>query len=184
MKPNEFVEKYLSAAQSVERETGIPAVAILAQAALESGWGGSVIGNNFFGIKFKKGDPGFRRFLTTEYSDDRFKFRGQDVKEVRLDRTTGKYVFKIYQYFAEYPTPEAGFKAHTRLLLSDRYKHALRWKHSPKRFLIAVWRAGYATDPNYGKKICQMVDSVVRRLPVRQTTFMPPPMKPITDFRL
>lgn len=179
MKPKEFVTKYYPSALAVERETGIPAVAILAQAALESGWGVKAIGNNIFGIKYRKGDPGFRKVLTTEHSKDRNAFRCQDIKSVTLDRERDVYIFKIYQYFADYPSLEAGFMAHARLLLSDRYNHALRWKHSPKRFLIAIWRSGYATDVNYGRKICAMVDSVNKRLPERVPEFRPSEMEPI-----
>ena len=179
MKPQNFVEKFYPFALEVENDTGIPAVAIMAQAALESGWGEHSIGNNIFGIKYRKGDPAFKKVLTTEHSKDRDAFKGSDVKSVTLDLENGTYIFKVYQYFADYPTPLDAFKAHARLLLNNRYKHALRWKHSPKRFLIAVWRAGYATDVNYGKKICATVDSVIKKLPKRKPTFRPPEMKPI-----
>ena len=165
MTPNEFVKRYLPFAREVEKETEIPAIAILAQAAHETGWGKAAIGNNLFGIKFRKGDPGYKEILTTEYSSSPDMFKGQNVKSVVYDKKTNKYKYKVLQYFADYPTPKDGFLAHARLLLNNRYKGALRWKHSPKRYLIAVWRAGYATDPNYAKKICAVVDSVIKRLP-------------------
>jgi len=165
MTPNEFVKKYFPYAREVEKETEIPAVAILAQAVHESGWGRSAIGNNFFGIKYRKGDWKFQEVLTTEYSERPDDFKGANIKSVVYDKKTNKYIYKLYQYFADYPTPKEAFMAHAELLLNDRYKHALRWKHSPKRYMIAVWRAGYATDPNYGRKICEVIDSVVKRLP-------------------
>ena len=174
MTPNEFVKRYLPFAREVEEETEIPAVAILAQAVHESGWGRSAIGNNLFGIKYRKGDPCYKEILTTEYSSRPDMFKGQNVKSVVYDKKTNKYIYKLYQYFADYPTPKDGFMAHARLLLNNRYRPALRYKHSPKRYLIAVWRAGYATDPNYGRKICEVIDSVVKRLPRE-----PIEMKPI-----
>ncbi len=176
MTPEKFVEKYYPFAAEVESETQIPAIAILAQAALESGWGAKAIGNNIFGIKYRKGDPGWRKVLTTEHSKDRNAFNGQEVKSVTKQGDI--YIFKVYQYFADYPSPKEAFDAHARLLLTDRYREALRWHYSPKRFLIAVWRAGYATDIHYGWKICAMVDSVVKRLPDRTNTFRPPEMIP------
>jgi flagellum-specific peptidoglycan hydrolase FlgJ len=179
MTPKEFIKKLYPYAIEVENDTGIPAVAIMAQAALESGWGKSSIGNNVFGIKYRRGDPGFQKVLTTEYDKDRNAYNGQEVKSVIFDGKKGVYVFKVYQYFADYPSPKDAFLAHARLLLSNRYKHCLRWKNSPKRFLIAVWRAGYATDVDYGKKICKMVDSVLKRLPQRQPTFRPSKMQPL-----
>lgn len=165
MTPNEFINKFYPFAKEVEKETEIPALAIMAQAAHESGWGKAAIGYNIFGIKFRKGDPGYKEILTTEYSSRPDMFKGQNVKSVVYDKKTNKYKYKVLQYFADYPTPKEAFLAHSRLLLNDRYKHALRFKHSPKRYMIAVWRAGYATDPNYGRKICAMIDSVVKRLP-------------------
>jgi flagellum-specific peptidoglycan hydrolase FlgJ len=165
MTPKDFVEKYYQDALTVQNETGIPAIAIMAQAALESGWGAKAIGNNLFGIKYRKGDPGYRKFLTTEHSKDRSAYNGQDVKSVNFNKRLGVYVFKVWQYFTEYPSAEAAFKAHTRLLLTDRYIGALKWKHSPIRYLIAIWRAGYATDKEYDVKMEKMVDSVEKRLP-------------------
>lgn len=165
MTPNEFVKRYLPFAREVEEETEIPAIAILAQAAHETGWGKAAIGNNLFGIKFRKGDPGYKEILTTEYSSRPDMFKGQNVKSVVYDKKTNKYKYKVLQYFADYPTPKEAFLAHSKLLLNDRYKGALRWKNNPKRYMIAVWRAGYATDPNYGRKICAVIDSVVKRLP-------------------
>ena len=165
MTPNEFVKKYFPFARDVEEETEIPAIAILAQAALESGWGRSAIGNNIFGIKYKKGDWKYQEVLTTEHSDRPDAFRGQKIKSVNYDKKLNKYVYKIWQYFADYPTPKEAFLAHSKLLLNDRYKHALEFKHSPKDYMVAVWKAGYATDANYDKKICAMIDSVVKRLP-------------------
>jgi len=69
MTPKEFIKKFYPFAKEVEQETEIPALAIMAQAALESGWGKSAIGNNLFGIKYRKGDPGYREVVTTEYGD-------------------------------------------------------------------------------------------------------------------
>jgi len=164
MTPDEFVKKLYPFAIEVEKETEIPAIGILAQAALESGWGKSAIGNNIFGIKYRKGDWKYQEVLTTEYSNNPNAFDGQKIKSVTYDSKTNKYIFKIWQYFADYPTPKEAFLAHSKLLLNNRYSNALRWKHSPKRYMIAIWRSGYATDPSYGRKICKIIDSVEKRL--------------------
>jgi len=160
-----FVTKYYPFALEAEKQTSVPAIAIMAQAALESGWGKYAIGNNIFGIKFKTGDWKSQTVLTTEYSSDPKAFKYENVKSKVYDKKSGKYKFKVWQYFADYKTPKDAFLAHSRLLLTNRYKHCLRWTYSPKRYLIAVWRSGYATDINYGKKMCDMVDSIERRLP-------------------
>lgn len=165
MTPKQFIDKHSPHAFYSQKKTEVPAVAQLAQGAFESGWGEYAIGNNLFGIKYKKGDPGYREILTTEYGDSPNLFKGANIKSVTFDTKTKKYIYKIWQYFADYPTAQGAFLAHARLLLTKRYIHCLRWKDDPKRYLIAVWRAGYATDPNYGSKISGMVDSVTKRLP-------------------
>lgn len=164
MKPEDFVKKYYPFAKEVETETSIPAIAILAQAALESGWGEKSIGNNIFGIKFKKGDWGYQKALTTEYSSSPSDFKGKEVVSKTYIPEINKYKYKLYCYFADYPSPKEAFLAHSELLLTKRYNQSLRWSYSPKRYLISIWRSGYATDPNYGRKMCQMVNSINKRL--------------------
>ena len=70
MTPREFVANFLPFARETEKKTGISAVAILAQAALESGWGSAAPGNMFFGVKDTDGINGNEQLLTTtEYSN-------------------------------------------------------------------------------------------------------------------
>lgn len=165
MTPKQFINKYYPYALEVERETGIPAIAILAQAALESAWGRLAIGNNIFGIKYRKGDWKYQEVLTTEYDDSPDAYKDQKIKSITFDSRTNKYIYKIWQFFADYPTPKEAFMQHAKLLLSKRYKPALKYNYSPVRYLIAVWKAGYATDPDYDDKIRGIVNSVERRLP-------------------
>jgi flagellar protein FlgJ len=137
----------------------------MAQAALESGWGEKAIGNNLFGIKYRKGDFGYQKVLTTEYSPNKNAYNGQEVKSIEYDSNKKLYKFKVWQYFADYPTPKEAFLAHSQLLLTERYKYALRWKDNPTRYLIAIWQAGYATDPEYGIKMINMIKSIENRIP-------------------
>lgn len=164
MNPSEFVNKYYPFALEVERRASIPAIAIMAQAALESGWGKKAIGNNIFGIKFRKGDYGYQKVLTTEYHKSPEAFKGAEIKSIVYIPGRKKYKYKIWQYFADYKSPVDCFNKHAALLLTKRYKHALRWKHSPKRYLIAVGKSGYSTSSRYGRTMCDMVDSITRRL--------------------
>jgi len=136
----------------------------MAQAALESGWGEKAIGNNIFGIKFRKGDYGHWKVLTTEYHKSHDAFKGCEIKSKVYIKDRNKYRYKVYQYFADYKSPVDCFNKHAELLLTKRYKHALRWKHSPKRYLIAVGHSGYSTSSRYGRTMCDMVDSINRRL--------------------
>ena len=164
MEPKNFVQKYYPIALKIERETEIPALALCAQWAFESGWGDKAIGYNLFGVKFKKGDFGYIKRLTTEHSKNPNAFQGKEIKSKIWDKEHNDYKFKIFDYFADYETQEKAFEAHTQLLLSKRYKHCLRWNHSPKRYIIAVWRSGYATQPDYPQRVCPVVDSIKKRI--------------------
>ena len=50
MTPREFKKTYWPDIEAVCRETGLNPLFVAAQAALETGWGESAIGNNLFGI--------------------------------------------------------------------------------------------------------------------------------------
>ena len=52
-----FYTTYAPYARQTEQHTGISHLFILAQAALESGWGAHAPGNMFFGIKAPKNTP-------------------------------------------------------------------------------------------------------------------------------
>ena len=53
----EFITKYKPFAIETERKTGISHLFILAQSALETGWGKNVPGNMMFGVKASKDTP-------------------------------------------------------------------------------------------------------------------------------
>jgi len=118
----------------------------------------------FFGIKFRKGDFGYQKVLTTEYSESADDFKGKEIVSKVYLKDVNKYKYKLYCYFADYPTPREAFLAHSKLLLSARYKHALQWNNDPVQYLFAIWTAGYATDVNYGAKMQAMVRSIEKRL--------------------
>lgn len=152
MQPNEFVQKYLPFARLTENKTGISAIAILAQAVLESGWGKAAPGNAFFGVKDTDGINGNEQLLTTtEYS------RRSDLKFPQVISVTPivrngvkMFRYKVKDYFRKYDTPEACFTDHAQFFLKNkRYAEALKVKHNPLLFAEAIAQAGYATAPNY-----------------------------------
>ena len=166
-----FLKEIKPHTDAIEKKHGIPSVAIMAQAALESGWGRKRIGNNLFGIKYS-GTGKCQRVLTTEYSKNPNAFKEEDIKS--MEKVGDKYRFKVWQDFADYDSIEDCIIKHNALLLSGRYLEARRWVYSPKRYLVSIWRLGYATDLLYGYKIIgatykgerhySIVDSVTRRL--------------------
>ncbi len=141
-----FVEVITPYAKAAASELGIDVNAIVAQAALETGWGNHIIkGNdgksslNFFGIKSSHNWEGDKATVKTlEYKD------GIAAKETAD--------------FRSYKSMDAAFQDYISFLKNNpRYKHALENTNTAKDWGFQLQQAGYATDPNYGKKIASIV---------------------------
>ena len=144
MTPTEFLTLYFPFALQAQKKYGVPAQVILAQAALESGWGKSKLsteGYNFFGIK---ADGSWNGATITK-----------QTREVR----NGKEVYEAAK-FRKYATPLESFDDHSKFLLKNpRYKAAFDYQGDPKAFAAEVAKAGYATDPKYTELIHKLIDS-------------------------
>jgi flagellar protein FlgJ len=132
-----FIQSHLAAARAVKDEYGIPISVCLAQSALETGWGRSVVGNAYFGIK---AGAGHKSINTTTHE-----VRGGKVIQEIAD-------FRSYASFEEAADDYGSF-----LTTNNRYKPAFAHTDNPEAFAIAVANAGYATDPNYGTKLVQIM---------------------------
>ena len=114
---------------------------LLAQAALETGWGRHVVAdqqrssNNLFNIKAGAHWQGPTVTVSTlEYRD------GVAVKEQAR--------------FRAYDSPAEAFNDYVDFLQSNpRYEQALEQVGDGERYLQELQRAGYATDPAYADKI-------------------------------
>lgn len=167
MQQHEFVNKFLPFAKQTEAKTGISAIAILAQAALESGWGKAAPGNMFFGVKDTDGINGNEQLLTTtEYS------RRADLKFPQVISVTPivrngikMFRYRVKDYFRKYNSPEESFTDHARFFIKNkRYVEALEVKHNPYLFIDAIAKAGYATAPNYAgtlKAVAKAIDNLL-----------------------
>ncbi|KOS06989.1 hypothetical protein AM493_13825 [Flavobacterium akiainvivens] len=167
MKPAQFVAAHKGFALQTQAKTGIPALVILAQAALESGWGRAAPGNMFFGVKDTDGLNGNEQLITTtEY------FRRADVTfpvvisvtpVVRNGQKWFKY--KVKDYFRKFESPEESFTHHAQFLLKNkRYAPALKVKHNAYAFIDALAKAGYATAPDYAKTLKAVAKTIERYL--------------------
>lgn len=165
MKPKEFVKKHIEFARETERKTGISAVYVLAQAALETGWGQHAPGNMYFGVKAKHGTPVNRKQLIRTREVMNHPHAEFPVVLSITKRADGKYDYVVKDWFMKYDTPEESFTAHAELLLNvPRYRKALAVKHNPYAYADAIAAAGYATDPQYAttlKKIIRMIEQYV-----------------------
>ena len=140
--PEAFIQDLWPRAQGAAAELGVAPEVLVAQAALETGWGRSVSrgadgasSHNLFNIKADHRWDGDRVTISTlEYRD------GVAVRE-RAD-------FRAYGSFEE------SFDDYVAFLRSNpRYTEALASAHDPQAYVQGLQEAGYATDPNYAKKI-------------------------------
>ncbi|WP_314894479.1 glucosaminidase domain-containing protein [uncultured Capnocytophaga sp.] len=158
-----FIKTYKHYALETERKTGISALFILAQAGLESGWGKSVPGNMFFGVKATKNTPNEKKQLlrTTEVlttPNEKSKF--PEVISI-TKRTDGKYLYIVRDWFMKYETPEECFTDHTNFFFKNkRYTKALLVKADPYKFAEEVAKAGYATAPNYADSLKALIKEI------------------------
>ena len=166
MKALDYIRLYLPEAQEVEAETGISAVAILAQSIGESGWT-TAPGNAMFGVKDTDGLNGNEQLLRTkEYLPDR---NGQYPKIYSITPVMkGKIQMYLYDcdcWFREYATPADSFRDYAKFIFANpRYAKALKVREIPELYLKEIARAGYATGMNYENYMMQMLRSVVKRL--------------------
>jgi flagellum-specific peptidoglycan hydrolase FlgJ len=131
------------AAQAAQRKWGVPASVTLAQWCTESSWGTSQLAvkcRNFFGVKASQlaAPETYEQFPTWEYE-------------------SGRKVL-VEALFAKYPTDEASFDAHGRLLATaSRYQRAIASREFPHVFAIELQRAGYSTNPHYAADLWTLV---------------------------
>jgi flagellar protein FlgJ len=148
----EFVQKMLPHAQAAAEKLGVSVRAVLAHAALETGWGrhmprapNGASSNNLFGIKAGASWDGEKaRVATTEYEN------GVAVRRV--------------DSFRAYNSPTAAFNDYADLIAGNpRYAAALGHGDNVKGFASALQHGGYATDPSYASKLAHIADSVTMR---------------------
>lgn len=138
--PEAFVKSIWPLAQKTAAELGVPAKALVAQAALETGWGRRLVGregatsHNLFGIKAGGKWAGEKMSAATH-------------EFVNGVRRTERAAFRAYGSASD------SFADYARLLGNSRYAGARGAGDDTQRFASALQRAGYATDPNYAAKI-------------------------------
>lgn len=146
MKPSDFLAKYAASFVIACQDTALFPSVKLAQAALESGWGKSVVGNNMFGIKASG--------QTSPY------WHGASVTAGTSEYQNGSYV-GTQSRFRKYDTISDGIRDHTWFLThNQRYaKAGVFTAKSPEEQARALQAAGYATDPGYANKLISIINS-------------------------
>lgn len=138
----DFIRTYLPHAEAAGRELGVDPHALLAQAALETGWGKSVPCN-------ANGDCSFNLFGIKATG----RWNGDSVSVPTIEFEEGIPVRKA-ERFRAYASPADSFRDYANLIRNNpRYENALGTGNDVAGFATALQQGGYATDPAYANKI-------------------------------
>lgn len=142
----DFVSQLLPVAEQAAKKLGLSPVALVAQAALETGWGQKMIKKpngenalNFFGIKADGRWQGEKATVgTLEYR--------QGVAKVE------KASFRAYSSIDESLQDYVSF-----VQSNPRYQKAIESASDNSQYFQELQQAGYATDPEYSSKILNIL---------------------------
>ncbi len=138
-----FIDALLPHARAAAQQLGVSVRVILAQAALETGWGKSLAQgfNNLFGIKADHG------------------WKGPSTRSSTLEVVDGQ-LQRTQAHFRAYPSLAASVQDYVNFLRANpRYQQALADGQDEQAFVQALAQAGYASDPHYADKLRQMLAS-------------------------
>jgi flagellar protein FlgJ len=144
----QFVQAVLPTIQRAAQALGVNPLGMLAQAALETGWGQRMPRTadgapslNLFGVKAGEGWSGARAVA--------------DTMEV-----SGGVASQRRTAFRAYGSIEESVNDFANLLASSpRYRDAVAAGGSAQGYVENIARSGYATDPEYGNKLNQLLNS-------------------------
>jgi len=141
----EFVNRVWTHAGEASRTTGIPAHFMVAQAALETGWGRAE-------LRRADGTPSHNLFNIKAGADWKGAVVEVPVKEYANGRT-----YTENARFRAYGSYEEAFRDYARLLSnSPRYAEVLG-QQDGAGFARSLQQAGYATDPMYADKLTRII---------------------------
>ena len=130
-----FSQKLMPLLQKAGQQLGVSPKILLAQAAIETGWGRSVVGNNMFGIKAGSS------------------WNGQKVDAATHEYQNGELI-QITDAFRAYPSAEASVQDFVSLVQSSpRYRAALGSGDNAAAYAQGLLSGGWATDINYVHKL-------------------------------
>ncbi|MEQ4692524.1 flagellar assembly peptidoglycan hydrolase FlgJ [Providencia manganoxydans] len=143
-----FISQLIEPAKAASQKSGISHLLVLAQAALESGWGRREIltaegksSHNLFGIKAGKNWQGpTTNIMTTEV------INGKSIKMRDDFRVYGSYEEAIADYI-------------NLLTENPRYRD-VKHAQSPEVAARRLHQAGYATDPSYSDKLISLINQI------------------------
>lgn len=141
----QFVAQLRPYAEQAAAELGVDAGVLLAQAALETGWGRSVLqhadgesSHNLFNIK----------------ADRSWQGKQLRQKTLEFDNGIGRQEFAAFRSYDSY---RESFADYVRFVKGNpRYANAVKMAGNPERYMHELQQAGYATDPAYAAKVMRI----------------------------
>jgi flagellar protein FlgJ len=147
--PEHFISVLYPHAEKAAKSLGTSAEVLIAQSALETGWGQKVVrrndgtmSHNLFNIKADKRWQGDKTSVNT------LEFEKGIAVQQKAD-------------FRMYDNLEQSFNDFVSFInQGDRYQDARKVAAEPTQFIKALQKAGYATDPQYANKVINVMKSV------------------------
>jgi flagellar protein FlgJ len=146
-----FVDRLMPAAMAAERQTGVPAHFMVAQAALETGWGRAEPSRtdgstsfNIFGIKAGRN------------------WQGDAVEASTTEVIAGLAQSRV-ERFRAYGSYDEAFRDYANLLAGNPRYAAVLGTREPQQFARGLQAAGYATDPGYAGKLERIIGASALR---------------------
>ena len=146
--PQSFIDALKPHAERIAKEAGLDPDVLMAQAALETGWGKRLVpgrhggsSNNLFNIKADMRWSGDKSHVST------LEFDGEVARKERAAFRSYANVEQRLQDYVDF------MKEH------PRYQQALKVADDPEQYTQALQDAGYATDPQYAQKIQSVLNN-------------------------
>ncbi len=145
--PAEFVADILPAARSAAAALGVSPRMLIAQSALETGWGRHT-------MRLDDGRSSYNLFGIKAGSD----WQGPAVRRASLEYRDGILEPEVSSFRA-YASPADSLRDYVDFIRSSpRYRAALERTGDDEQYIRAIHRAGYATDPGYADKVIDILN--------------------------
>ncbi len=144
--PEDFIQAMMPHAKKVAEEMGVDPRLLIAQAALETGWGEHTIRDRY-------GKHSFNLFNIK--ADSRWEGHSVNVPTIEYREGVAE---KESANFRRYESIAESFRDYQQFLEQPRYQKALTVADDSHAFIAELQNAGYATDPQYAKKVSSILD--------------------------
>lgn len=139
--PQDFINAITPHAKKAAEALGVDYRVLIAQSALETGWGEHVIRDQY-------GNQSFNLFNIKADS----RWEGKSVAVPTIEYVDG-VAQREKAHFRRYADIDESFNDYKQFLSQSRYEKALSVSENSHQFVQELQNAGYATDPNYAQKI-------------------------------